>query len=88
MALLKCLVPIDADYMLREIYEGIYGNHIGARTLATKALRVGYFWPTMLMLQDAKQYVTSYDKCQRHALLVHQPANELSPICNPLPFAQ
>ena len=41
--LLKCLERTDADYVLREIYEGICGNHIGARTLAIKALRAGYY---------------------------------------------
>jgi len=39
MSLMKCLGPIDVDYVMREIYQGIYENHIGVRTLATKALR-------------------------------------------------
>ena len=46
--ILKCIAGRDADYMLREVHEGICGNHIGARALARKTLRQGYYWPTML----------------------------------------
>ncbi|XP_021735093.1 uncharacterized protein LOC110701771 [Chenopodium quinoa] len=51
--LLKCVGPTDADYVLREIHFSICGNHIGGRALAHKALRAGYYWPTMI--QDAKE---------------------------------
>ena len=53
LLLLRCLDDEEADYVLREIHEGICGNHSGARTLAFKTLRQGYFWPTMH--QDAKR---------------------------------
>ena len=32
--LLKCIGKEDANYVLREVNEGICGNHIGARALA------------------------------------------------------
>ena len=37
--ILKCIAGKDADYILREVHEGICGNHIGARALAGKSLR-------------------------------------------------
>ena len=37
--ILKCVGKEDTDYILREVHEGIYGNHIGDRTLAGKILR-------------------------------------------------
>ena len=46
--ILKCIAKEDADYVLREVHEGVCGNHIGARVLAGKVLRQGYYWPTML----------------------------------------
>ena len=49
--ILKCIAGGDADYVLREVHEGVYGNHIGARALAGKVLRQGYYWP--IMLRDA-----------------------------------
>ena len=48
MPILKCVGKEDANYILREVHEGICGNHIGAQTLARKTLRQGYYWPTML----------------------------------------
>ncbi|XP_021771681.1 uncharacterized protein LOC110735803 [Chenopodium quinoa] len=84
--LLKCVGPTDADYILREIHFGICGNHIRGRTLAHKALRVGYYWPTMI--QDAKDLVQKCEKCQKFAPVIHRPSRDLQPILNPLPFAQ
>ena len=53
--LLKCIGKEDVNYVLREVHEGICGNHIGARALAGKTLRQGYYWPTML--KDATELV-------------------------------
>ena len=47
MPLLKCVTPSEADYLMREIHEGICGNHIGGQSLAFKALKQGYYWPAM-----------------------------------------
>ena len=41
--ILKCVGKEDANYILREVHEGICCNHIGARTLAGKTLRQGYY---------------------------------------------
>lgn len=45
--LLKCLNPQQAEYATTEVHEGICGLHDGGQPLATKLLRVGYFWPTL-----------------------------------------
>ena len=37
--ILKCIAGKDADYVLREVHEGVCRNHIGARAFAGKALR-------------------------------------------------
>ena len=41
--ILKCIVGKDTEYVLREVHEGICENHIGARALAGKILRQGYY---------------------------------------------
>ena len=53
--LLKCIGKEDANHILREVHEGICGNHIGARALVGKTLRQGYYWP--MMLKDATELV-------------------------------
>ena len=60
---LRCLAPDEANYVLREVHEGVCGNHLGARSLVHKVIRVGYYWPTIQV--DAKAYVKVCDQCQR-----------------------
>ena len=33
---LRCLDKVEAEYVMREVDEGIYGNHLGARSLVHK----------------------------------------------------
>ena len=35
---LGCLGPEEADYIIREVHEGICGNHSGARSLVHKLI--------------------------------------------------
>ena len=37
--ILECVGKEDANYVLREVHEGICGNHFGAKSLAAKTLR-------------------------------------------------
>ena len=83
---LRCLSHEEADYVMREVHEGICGNHLGARLLVHKLIRAGYYWP--IMLKDAQAYVKTCDKCQRFSNLIRQPSEELTPITAPWPFAQ
>ena len=41
--ILKCIEERDVKYVLREVHEGVCGNHIGARALAGKVLSQGYY---------------------------------------------
>ncbi|KAI3465522.1 hypothetical protein Pfo_022185 [Paulownia fortunei] len=70
---LKCLTPTKANYVLREIHEGI-------------SLRQGYFWPTIQ--NDARELVMRCRACQEHANIQHRPATPLHPIESPYPFVQ
>jgi len=45
--LLKCVTAKQAQYIIKELHEGICGYHSGARTMTTRILRPGYFWPIM-----------------------------------------
>ncbi|CAJ2665348.1 unnamed protein product [Trifolium pratense] len=83
--LLKCVDEETVDYILREVHEGINAQHLGGRSLARKALRAGYYWPTMQ--QDAKDHVKKCDKCQRHGDMHLAPPHELKSMSSPWPFA-
>uniref|UniRef100_A0A2N9G201 Integrase catalytic domain-containing protein n=1 Tax=Fagus sylvatica TaxID=28930 RepID=A0A2N9G201_FAGSY len=81
---LRCLAPDEANYVMREIHEGVCGDHSGARALQRKIVRAGYYWPSMKA--DTYQFVQRCDKCQRFANLLHSPPMELVPMTAPWPF--
>ena len=59
---LRCLAPDEANYVLREVHEGAFGNHSGARSLVHKVVLAGYYWPTIQT--NAKVYVKVCDQRQ------------------------
>ena len=79
--ILKCVGKEDANYILREVHEGVCGNHIGAQTLTGKTLRQGYYWPTML--KDATKLVRKCKACKEHAKISHLPSEPLTSITSP-----
>lgn len=83
---LRCVGPNQALYVLQELHHGSCGSHAGARTLAQKAIRTGYFWPSIY--RDADRLVKSCKNCQHHAPLTHLPQTELRSIQSPCPFYQ
>ncbi|VVA41296.1 PREDICTED: rve domain-containing /RVT_3 domain-containing, partial [Prunus dulcis] len=60
-----------------KIHDGDCGNHSGDRSLAHKALNVGYSWPSML--HDSSEYVKRCDRCQRYKPVPNLPAKIYHP---------
>ena len=83
---LRCLGEDDADYVLKEVHKGICGNHSGARSLAHKVLRQGYFWLTMH--QDAQKKTRSCGSCQSFTNFSTQPPEKLTFMASPWAFTQ
>ncbi|KAM2335051.1 hypothetical protein ACFXTH_012510 [Malus domestica] len=44
---LRCLTPAEVETVIREIHEGVCGDHAESQSLAHKAFRQGYYWPTL-----------------------------------------
>nr|XP_033514938.1 uncharacterized protein LOC117279502 [Nicotiana tomentosiformis] len=63
--LARCLGESEADYVIRDVLEGICGNHSGADSLVLNMVRAGYYWPRME--QDTKMFVQKYGKRQLYA---------------------
>nr|XP_023870623.1 uncharacterized protein LOC111983195 [Quercus suber] len=63
MPYLKCVDKEEAKYILEEIHEGLCKDHVGPRSLVSKVVKIGYFWPTMQV--DKRELVKKCDKCQR-----------------------
>jgi len=73
--LLKGLTIEQAQYIIKELHERICGYHSGARTMATRVLRAGYFWPTIEA--DFQDHVRKCKPCQKHGNLIHQKQEQL-----------
>ncbi|CAL2239907.1 unnamed protein product [Prunus armeniaca] len=83
---LRCLTPEEGNYVIQEIHEGICGNHSGARSLAHKVIRQGYFWPSLHT--DVQAFTQKCDKCQQFANIPQLPTEPLTAMVSPWPFAQ
>ncbi|GJV62620.1 reverse transcriptase domain-containing protein [Tanacetum coccineum] len=81
---LRCVGPLQANYMLREIHEGSCSMHAGTRSVVAKALRIGYYWPTMH--KDARALIRACQDCQVHKPVPRNPQQKLTPITSPWPF--
>jgi len=84
--LLKCVTTEQAEYIIKELHEGICGYHSGARTMSTRILRAGYFWLTIEA--DYQDYVRKCKPYQKHGNLIHQKQEQLHSILSPWPFAK
>ncbi|XP_074283537.1 uncharacterized protein LOC141608085 [Silene latifolia] len=81
---LRCLESDEAKQVLQEIHDGQCGNHKGGRSLASKILKTGYYWPTLKA--DCLEYCSKCEACQIHAPIIHQSSEVLHSISAPWPF--
>nr|GEU69060.1 reverse transcriptase domain-containing protein [Tanacetum cinerariifolium] len=68
----------------QEIHEGSCSMHAGPRSVVTKAIRLGYYWPTMH--RDARDMIRKCNDCQIHRPITRSPQQPLTPITAPWPF--
>ncbi|XP_034197876.1 uncharacterized protein LOC117613376 [Prunus dulcis] len=83
---LTCIKYPQTLEVLCKIHDGECGNHSGGRSLAQKALNIGYFWPTMR--HDSAEYVKKCDHCQRYKPIPNLPSEVYHPQNSPWPFMQ
>ncbi|GJR52158.1 reverse transcriptase domain-containing protein [Tanacetum coccineum] len=81
---LRCVGPLQANYVLREIHKGSCSMYAGTRSVVAKALRTGYYWPTMH--KDARTLIRACQDCQVHKNVLRNPQQKLTPITSPWPF--
>nr|KYP33774.1 Gypsy retrotransposon integrase-like protein 1 [Cajanus cajan] len=84
--LLKCLTVPRAAYVVEEIHRGISGMHSGARSMASRVLRAGYYWPTLK--SDCQDYIQKCKECQQSGNTHRQPPEALHHMMLSWPFFQ
>jgi len=45
--ILTCVSDDECTRIMSELHEGICGSHVGRRSLASKVIRAGFYWPTV-----------------------------------------
>ncbi|GJZ72128.1 reverse transcriptase domain-containing protein [Tanacetum coccineum] len=81
---LRCVGPLQADYVIREIHEGSCSMHVGLLSMVAKAMRSGYYWPTMH--RDAREIICKCKDCQIHRPVPRHHQQPLAPIMAPWTF--
>nr|KYP36124.1 hypothetical protein KK1_042776 [Cajanus cajan] len=88
--LLECLTASQAAYVIEEIHRGICGMHSGARSMATRVLRAGYYWPTLkfgiphtLVTDNGRQFIAQeFEDFLRELGIKHLPTSVEHPETN------
>ncbi|GJS03544.1 reverse transcriptase domain-containing protein [Tanacetum coccineum] len=81
---LRCVGPMQAEYVVKKIHEGSCSMHSGPRSVVAKAIRSGYYWPTMH--KDARSIIRACNDCQTHRPVPRNLQQKLTPITSPWPF--
>ncbi|KAJ0623035.1 putative nucleotidyltransferase, Ribonuclease H [Helianthus annuus] len=81
---LKCVDMEEAEYVVREMHEGICGMHSGPRTIVRKAMSAGFYWPRMY--ETASEEIKKCDNCQVHAPMTHRHKHPMVPVSTSWPF--
>ncbi|GJZ43145.1 reverse transcriptase domain-containing protein [Tanacetum coccineum] len=63
--LMRCIWPLQANYVIREVRMGSCEMYDGLRQVVAKAINLGYYWPSMH--RDARDLIRACDDCQAHA---------------------
>jgi hypothetical protein len=78
--LLRCLSKVEGKELLAEIHSRVCCWHIGARALATKVFRQGFYWPSII--GDASKIITTseaYQKFSPNFRALSQPSQLITP---------
>ncbi|GKD46522.1 reverse transcriptase domain-containing protein [Tanacetum coccineum] len=84
MPMLRCVGPLQANYVIKEIHMGACNMHLKARSVVAKAIRQGYYWPTMN--RDVREEIRKCDPCQIHSPIPKLPKTLMTSIMAPWPF--
>ncbi|KAJ0753086.1 putative nucleotidyltransferase, Ribonuclease H [Helianthus annuus] len=82
--LLQCVGLEQIQHLIKEVNEGICGAHYGPRSVVSKLMNLGYFWPTMH--RDTTEQLKKCEAFQIHAPVPKSPKHDLVPIASAWPF--
>ncbi|GJR80593.1 reverse transcriptase domain-containing protein [Tanacetum coccineum] len=82
--LMRCVGPLQANYVIREVHMVSCGMYDGPRHVVAKAMNLGYYWPSMH--RDAREMIRACDDCQAHASVPRLPKADMISVTSAWPF--
>jgi len=82
--ILVCVSGEQCTRIMAELHEGICNSHVGGRSLASKVVCAGYYWPTMR--ENCIRHAQRCKQCQQHADWHKAPPKKLRLIYSSWPF--
>ena len=76
--ILTCVSSDECTRIMSELHEGICRSHVGGRSLTSKVIRAGFYWPSVK--EDCVRYAQRCKQCQMHADWHKAPPEELRSI--------
>ncbi|XP_071700367.1 uncharacterized protein [Rutidosis leptorrhynchoides] len=70
--------------IIEEVHSGSCALHSGYKTIASKIMHLGYFWP--ILYRDVAKIVKRCKSCQRHAPQNRKSRHDMIPVNLPWPF--
>ena len=74
----KQYLLVDGKLWRKNAKEESCGNHVDSRTLVSRALRAGFYWPSAVA--NAEKLVRHCEGCQFFTKRIHVPAHEIQTI--------
>lgn len=84
--LLCCAGSAQANYLVRELHEGMYGSYVGSWALAQKIIKWGFYWPTLV--NDVAEFILKCPKCQYFSFVTRRSQHDMVAIRVTWPFVQ
>ena len=82
--ILTCVSGDECTRIMAELHEGICGSHVGGRSLASKVVHAGFYWPTVR--EDCVRHAQRCKQCQKHVDWHKAPPEELRSLYSLWPF--
>jgi len=82
--IMTCVSGDECTRIMSELHERICRSHVGGRSLASKVIRAGFYWPSVR--EDCVRYAQRCKQYQMHADWHKAPPEELRSIYSPWPF--
>ncbi|GJS04239.1 reverse transcriptase domain-containing protein [Tanacetum coccineum] len=83
---LRCVGPMQAKNIIKEVHEGSCGMNSGPRLVVSKLTRLGYYW--LFMHKDAKELTQKCKAYQIYSSVPRKPKKEMTTFMSAWPFSE